>query len=65
MSEPRTLDAIQKEYTELCVKAGAAQYQREIMDREVKALNDKLVAVNNEAAKRIELDKATEETTNG
>lgn len=59
MSEPRQLEDIKKEYADVIMKAGQAQYQREVMDREMKSLNDRLYALNIEASKRNELDAAT------
>ena len=53
---PRSLEDIKKEYADLLLKVGQAQYQREVFDREVKTLNDRLYAVNTEAAKRNQLD---------
>lgn len=64
---PRTLEEIKKEYADLLLKVGQAQYQREVFDREVKTLNERIYAVNTEAAKRNQLDQAAakpEETTN-
>ena len=67
-NEPRQLDEIQKEYNEVALKAGQLQYQVFVHSEDLKATNQRLVALNQEAAKRLQLDKeakaaaATQET---
>lgn len=55
---PRTLEEIGKEYAELRAQAGDLQYRVHIDSEDLKAVNKRLKEVNNEAAVRINLDKA-------
>ncbi len=63
--EPRAIEAIKQEFAELCMKAGQAQYQSEVLSREIKNLNERILQVNIEANKREQLDKAAKEASNG
>lgn len=54
---PREMVDIQKEYSELCVKAGQIQYQIAVLETELMNINDRLLVVNREASKRSELDR--------
>lgn len=53
---PRTMEEIQKDYSELIGKVGQAQYQVFAYQREVDSLNNQLLNVNLEAKARNELD---------
>jgi hypothetical protein len=55
--EPRKLDEIQKDYFDLRSRAGEVQYQIHVLSENLKEINKALVAVNNEAAARQNLDK--------
>ncbi len=61
--EPRALDEIQREYQELCNKAGQLQYQSVVIAKELEDINEQLFAINYEAADRNKLDKAAAEET--
>lgn len=54
---PRELKDIQAEFNQLTQRAGSAQYQQYVLDKDLQAINDRLVSVNNEAAARQKLDK--------
>lgn len=56
---PREMPAIQEDYGRLVAQAGQAQYQIYVLNEDLKRLNSNLVAVNQEAAARQALDKAT------
>lgn len=69
---PRQLLDIQKEYQELCLKAGQIQYQIKVNSDELEKINDRLYEINYEAAERKDLDAKSEakagkseEATNG
>lgn len=62
LSVPREMKEIQTEYQTLCFNAGQAQYQLKIHSRELDKINERLEAVNNEAAARLKLDKDKEES---
>ena len=55
--EPRAIAEIQKEYQQVALNAGAAQYQAMIHGEEVKNRNKRLLQLNQEAAQRQALDK--------
>ena len=55
--EPRALDEITKEYNNLCAQAGAIQYQIYVYRKELEQVNQALIRVNGEAAKRNKLDQ--------
>lgn len=55
-TEPRALTEIQKEYQELCLKAGQIQYQVKVNTDELEKINERLLEVNYEAAERNQLD---------
>lgn len=68
--DPRALTDIQKEYQELCFKAGQLQYQNNVTNDELAKINERLYEVNYEAAERNKLDaesskQAAPEVTNG
>lgn len=50
--EPRELDVIQREYTELCARLGQAQYQVSIQEKEVRRLSSHIEQLSLEASKR-------------
>ncbi len=56
-SEPRPIADIQKEYQQVALNAGAAQYQAFVHGEEVKNLNKRLLSLNQEAGARQALDK--------
>lgn len=60
--EPRSIEEVTKEYTELCGKAGQAQYQVMVFTKELERLNERLLSVNQEAAARNELDRQEKAT---
>ncbi len=68
LSVPRSMAEIQRAYQELCVKAGQLQYQVKVYGDELSKTNTELLAINNEAAARKQLDDQaapkTEETSN-
>lgn len=53
---PRTAEEIQKEYGQLAAQAGQTQYVIAVHQDELKALNDKLRALNQENFNRQQLD---------
>lgn len=55
---PRDMETIKTEYSQLCGQAGQKQYEIDVKQKELKELNKLLIAINHEAALRIELDKA-------
>ena len=57
LSVPRELDAIQKEYQNTCFNAGQVQYQISVYKHELEMINERLLAINNEAAARRQLDE--------
>lgn len=59
---PRSLEELQKEYADLLSKAAQAQYMVYVHNKELEALNEQLVRVNQEAAHRQSLDKKTPDT---
>lgn len=62
-SEPRTIPEIQKVYNEVSAKAGQAQYQLYVFNKELEQLNSNLMSLNQEAAARLALDKEIEAQT--
>lgn len=60
--EPRALEDINKEYNQLCLKAGDLQYRIKCFGGELENINHALLQVNQEAAKRKELDDAAKLT---
>lgn len=54
---PRSLDDINKEYRELLVQVASAQYLAFVKNLEVENFNKRLLEVNQEAARRQELDR--------
>lgn len=64
LSIPREMSEIQSAYQQLCANAGQVQYTIVIHQKELDKLNERLEAVNNEAAARKQLDaqKAATET---
>lgn len=54
---PRTLDLIQKDYSELLAKAAQSQYLVYVHGKDLEQINQALVSVNQEAAARQVLDK--------
>lgn len=54
---PRLLTEIQTEYKDVAFKAGNLQYHMEIMKLELNQLNQRLQQMNQEAAKRGEIDQ--------
>lgn len=60
-SPPRAMTEIQQEYQELVFKAGQAQYQLYVIERDLAQTNFRLREVNVEAAARNELDKKDKE----
>lgn len=59
--EPRDLEAINAEYRDLMGRAARAQYLSYIHAEELKQINQRLVAVNNEADIRMKLNQAAED----
>lgn len=59
--EPRSLEDIKKEHSELQVKVANAQYLSFIYGRETESLNQRLLEVNQEAGIRQSLDKKASE----
>lgn len=56
-TSPRDFDAIKQEYSDLRAKAGELQYQVFLGERNLKAINDRLMQVHQEANEREKLDK--------
>lgn len=54
---PRTMEEIMKEYNQLIARAGNLQYQTFVYESELSQVNQRLVDINHEAARRQELDK--------
>lgn len=50
MENKRTIEEIQREYGQLCAKAGNAQYQVATIQKEIDLINDRLRDLNLEAA---------------
>jgi len=63
--EPRTIEDIQKVYTEILSKAAQIQYQVYVYKQELEKCNRDLVFINQEAAARQALDKASAKATEG
>jgi hypothetical protein len=55
---PRPMSEIQNSYSQLAYKAGELQYQLHIWKLELSKVNEAMVAVNQEAAARQQLDAA-------
>jgi hypothetical protein len=56
---PRELQAIKDEYAQTLPGAGQLQYEIEVKKDDLSRVNRKLRSLNEEAAARIELDKAS------
>jgi hypothetical protein len=54
------MDEIQREFNDLCAKAGHAAYQEALFKQEKETLLGKVSVVNQEALKRRDLDKAAQ-----
>ncbi len=54
---PRKIDEIQAQYNEVAQRAGQAQYQVYVLEKDLELLNRKLLDINQEAAARNRLDK--------
>ena len=59
LQAPRPMQEIQQEYQQLLAKVANAQYLVFVHGREQERLNGKLAELNQEAAKRNELDSET------
>lgn len=59
--EPRSLEDIKKEHSELQVKVANAQYLSFVYSKETESLNQRLLEVNQEAGVRQALDKKASE----
>lgn len=57
LSVPRSMEEIQLDYQRMCANAGQLQYQLRIQSKELEMINQRLEAVNNEAAARNKLDQ--------
>jgi hypothetical protein len=57
---PRSMEEIQKEYGELRARSGELQYTIYVYEADLAQMNSRLRGLNNEAAARQQLDKATE-----
>jgi hypothetical protein len=55
--EPRSMDEINKEYSELTVKAAKAQYLVYVHTLDLEHINKRQLYVNQEAQARMEIDK--------
>lgn len=60
---PRTMDEIQKVYTEALSKAAQAQYLVYVHSLDLENTNKELLAINHEAKARQDLDRASEKST--
>jgi len=66
-AQPRSLDDIKKELGEVLVQIGNAQYQVSVYTEDVQRFSRRAKELNQEGAKRIELDdaaKKAQEATN-
>jgi hypothetical protein len=59
-AEPRALADITADYNQAAVRLGQAVYQQFVFQQEAERLQDEMLALNQEAAARNELDKAAE-----
>lgn len=59
--DPRPLPEITQEYSNLVNQAGQVQYTIYAMQQDLEQINQKLVAVNHEAAARQKLDKEAQD----
>lgn len=60
----KTVEDLQREYTQLCSKAGHLQYQVSMLTAELSVVNESLKAINLEAAalaQQVKADKLEEE----
>ena len=55
-AEPRDLNSISKEYTEIAARAGALQYQILVLKQDLDLINDKMKSLNLEGSERAKLD---------
>lgn len=62
-NKKKTVDELQREYTQLCSKAGHIQYQISVMKSELAIVNDSLKVINLEAA-AVAAEVKKEETVN-
>lgn len=60
---PRQMDELRTEYSQMVSRLGELHYQISVYQREIGELQVHIVNVNNEAAKRIELDNAAKAAT--
>ncbi len=60
--EPRSSDAINKEYSKTIGEVGQAQYLVYVYTQQVEQLNRRLYDLNQEAAERAKLDKQASST---
>lgn len=49
-SKSRTIPEIQQEYQSQCLRAGDIQYRISVMSRDLELVNERMKALNNEAA---------------
>lgn len=61
MSDKRTVEAIHKDYSQLCSQAGHLQYQIVTLQQDLDILNKQLRELNLEAAKLAAEDKKSQE----
>lgn len=65
LKQVRSMDEINREYSELIGKVGQAQYTAYVYLDDVKKLNERILAVNQEAAKRRDLDQLAAKQQSG
>lgn len=59
LSVPREMTEIEKSYQQNCLSAGQLQYQIRVYTEQLNQVNQQLLAINNEAAARKQLDEAS------
>lgn len=57
---PRSMDDIQKAYSEALSRAAQAQYLVFVHSRDLEQINEQLLSINQEAAARQKLDKESQ-----
>lgn len=54
---PRAIEEITKEYTDVAGRLGQSEYQAFVFTKETSLLKDRMLALNNEAARRNAIDQ--------
>jgi hypothetical protein len=56
--EPRVNDEINKEYTNLCMNLGSAEFRKSLLQKEIDSIINRMNELNAESAARMKIDSA-------